>query len=45
MADGVYVLHCFQQKSTSGIATPKPDKNLIHECLKVAYKHSKGNGK
>jgi len=44
IADGVYVLHCFQKKSTSGIGTPKPDMDLIHERLKVAYKHAKGNG-
>ncbi|WP_230305085.1 type II toxin-antitoxin system RelE/ParE family toxin [Legionella pneumophila] len=24
-AGWVYVLHCFQKKSQSGIATPKPD--------------------
>ena len=29
----------------SGIGTPKPDMDLIHERLKVAYKHAKGNGK
>jgi phage-related protein len=45
LADGVNVLHCFQKKSTSGIATPKPDMDLIYERLKVAYKHAKGNGK
>ena len=43
LADGVYVLHCFQKKSTSGIATPKPDMDLIHERLKVAQEHAKGN--
>ena len=44
-ADGVYVLHCFQKKSSSGIATPKPDIDLIRERLKVAYEHAKGNAK
>ena len=43
--DRVYVLHCFQKKSTSGIQTPKPDMDLIHECLKVAQEHAKGNTK
>jgi len=45
LADGVYVLHCFQKKSTSGIATPKPDMDLIHERLKVAQEHAKGKTK
>lgn len=29
-ASGVYVLHCFQKKSKSGVATPKPDMDLIN---------------
>lgn len=32
----VYVLHVFQKKSKSGIATPKPDLKLIAERLKDA---------
>lgn len=40
--DAVYVLHCFQKKSTSGIATPKPDMDLIRERLKAAEMHAKG---
>ena len=32
----VYVLHCFQKKSTSGIKTPKADMDLIHARLKAA---------
>ena len=28
-ADAIYVLHVFQKKSTRGIATPKPDMDLI----------------
>jgi phage-related protein len=39
-ANAVYVLHCFQKKSTSGIATPKPDMDLIHARLKLAQDHS-----
>jgi phage-related protein len=31
----VYVLHRFQKKSTQGIATPKPDMDLIHARLKA----------
>jgi phage-related protein len=34
--DTVYVLHCFQKKSTHGIATPKADLELIRERLKTA---------
>jgi phage-related protein len=34
-ASAVYVLHCFQKKSTSGIATPKPDMDLIDLRLKA----------
>ena len=39
----VYVLHCFQKKSTRGIATPKPDIELIRDRLKAAEHHAKGN--
>jgi phage-related protein len=32
----VYVLHAFQKKSRKGIATPKPDMDLIKNRLRVA---------
>lgn len=32
----VYVLHCFQKKSKSGIKTPKEDLDLINSRLKAA---------
>ena len=32
----VYVLHCFQKKSKSGIATPKATLDLINQRLRVA---------
>jgi len=32
----IYVLHCFQKKSKSGIATPKQDIDLIKQRLKEA---------
>ncbi len=32
----VYVLHVFQKKAKSGIATPKQDMELIRERLKTA---------
>lgn len=38
----VYVLHCFQKKSSRGIATPKPDIDLVRERLKAAEAHAKG---
>jgi len=37
-AKAVYVLHCFQKKSPSGIRTAKTDVDLIHERLKLARK-------
>ncbi len=35
-AEAVFVLHCFQKKSKSGIATPKEDMNIIRDRLKIA---------
>ena len=35
----VYVLHCFQKKSTKGIETPKADIDLIKSRLKDAIEH------
>jgi phage-related protein len=35
-ADRVFVLHAFQKKPRSGIATPKPDIDLIRQRLKLA---------
>jgi len=37
----VFVLHVFQKKSKFGIATPKPDLELIRNRLKVAAKRAK----
>ncbi|MDD2714214.1 MAG: type II toxin-antitoxin system RelE/ParE family toxin [Simplicispira sp.] len=34
-AEAVYVVHCFQKKSTQGVATPKPDVELIKSRLKA----------
>lgn len=34
-AQAVYVVHCFQKKSNQGIATPKPDMELIKSRLKA----------
>lgn len=35
-AGWVYVLHCFQKKSKTGIKTPKEDMDLIHARLRAA---------
>ena len=37
-----YVLHCFQKKAARGIATPKPELDLIARRLKAAEAHAKG---
>ncbi len=36
LAGWIYVLHCFQKKSKSGIKTPKEDIDLINTRLKAA---------
>jgi phage-related protein len=41
-SNAVYVLHCFQKKSTHGAETPKPDLELIRSRLKDAEIHSRG---
>ena len=41
LPDAVYVLHCFQKKSKSGIATPKPDVELIDKRLRMALELSR----
>ncbi|TAH14095.1 MAG: hypothetical protein EAZ11_00190 [Curvibacter sp.] len=40
-AKAVYVLHCFQKKSPSGVKTAQSDIDLIHERLKLAQQHYK----
>lgn len=37
-AKAVYVLHCFQKKSPSGIRTAKPDIDLVRQRLKAAQR-------
>jgi phage-related protein len=37
----VYVLHVFQKKSKSGIATPKKELELIRKRLKIAEQDHK----
>ena len=40
-ADAIYVLHVFQKKSTQGIATPRPDMELIRKRFAEAERHHK----
>jgi phage-related protein len=42
-AKAVYVLHCFQKKSPSGIRTSQSDIDLIGARLKLAQQHYKDN--
>ena len=42
LKDKIYVLHCFQKKSKSGIATPQNDIDLIEQRLRLAIEDSKG---
>ena len=37
----VFVLHCFQKKSKTGIETPKEDMNIIQSRMKLAEQISK----
>lgn len=42
LKDKIYVLHCFQKKSKSGIATPQKEIALIEQRLRLAIEDSKG---
>jgi phage-related protein len=35
IGDAIYVVHAFQKKSKAGIATPKPEIDLIRQRLKL----------
>jgi phage-related protein len=39
--EAVFVLHCFQKKSTQGVSTPKAEMDIIRARLKVAEARSK----
>src|SRR5215467_12603690 len=41
-AEAIYVLHVFQKKSKHGIATPKPDMDLIRRRYAEAERRHKG---
>ena len=40
-ADAVFVLHCFQKKSKSGVATPKGNMDIVRARLKIAETFAK----
>jgi phage-related protein len=42
-ANAIYVLHCFQKKSTSGIRTAQCDIDLIRKRLQAAQDHATGS--
>jgi phage-related protein len=39
--EAVYILHCFEKKSKSGVATPRRDVALVRGRLKLAEEESK----
>ncbi len=43
--DAVHVLHTFQKKSKSGIATPQPDVELIEKRLKAVLARYGASGR
>ena len=45
IADAVHVLHAFQKKSKSGIATPQSDVNLIEKRLKAVQARYRPDGR
>lgn len=45
LRSGVYVLHCFQKKSKSGIATDKRDVDLVHRRLAAAIQQDRTHAK
>lgn len=45
MGDAVHVLHAFQKKSKSGVATPQPDVKLIEKRLKAILARHRTSGR
>ena len=41
--NAVYVLHAFQKKAKRGMATPRPEIDLIARRLKAAERHYRAN--
>ncbi len=42
LRDKIYVLHCFQKKSKTGVATPQKNIDVIKKSLQMAIEDSKG---
>jgi phage-related protein len=42
--EAVFVLHAFQKKATSGIATPQRELDLIRQRLRLARRHAGERG-
>jgi len=45
IGDAMHVLHAFQKKSKSGVATPRPDVELIEKRLKVVLARYEASGR
>jgi len=45
IGDAVHVLHAFQKKSKSGIATPQPDVELVEKRLKAVLARYGASGR
>lgn len=45
IGEAVHVLHAFQKKSKSGIATPRPDVELIEKRLKTVLARYEASGR
>lgn len=45
IGDAVHVLHAFQKKSKSGIATPRPDVELIEKRMKAVLARYEASGR
>ncbi len=45
VGDAVHVLHAFQKKSKSGVATPQPDVELIEKRLKAVLARYRASGR
>lgn len=43
LGDSLYILHVFQKKSKKGIATPKPDMDMIRTRLNLAKELAKND--
>ncbi len=43
--DAVHVLHAFQKKSKSGVATPQPDVDLIEKRMKAVLARRGASGR